>query len=126
MVCVILPKPESDYFDEEEDKDNDKVNFIQVWKPHRNAITKLSINPLGNILVSGSEDKTLFIHQLAMTQPFVVVHPIGFIELPAPATAISWKPNMVIVLFKIKLSITVNYFFFLVGIIEKYNFLIIH
>lgn len=82
---------------EQQSNESERITILKVWKPHNNSITKLSINPHGNILVSGAEDKTLFIHQVLSMQPFVEVYPIGFIEFPAPVTAISWKPNMVII-----------------------------
>lgn len=85
VVCVDLT----------ETSNEEPVKLIQVWKPHSMALTKMSINDRNTVLVTASMDKTLFIHQICVQEPFVVFKPIGFIEIPSPATALNWKPNMV-------------------------------
>ena len=72
------------------------VNLLQVWKPHCLAITKMSINDRETVLVTGSEDNTIFLHQVSKQKPFVIFNPIGFVDVPSAATAFTWKPNLVI------------------------------
>lgn len=73
----------------------ERVTLLQSWKPHRLAVTVMSINPRESVLVTGSEDKTVFMHQIFAQEPFVTFLPIGFVDLPSAATALNWKPNMV-------------------------------
>lgn len=73
----------------------ERVTLLQSWKPHRKAVTVMSINSRESVLVTGSEDKTIFIHQIFAQEPFVTFLPIGFVDLPSEATALNWKPNMV-------------------------------
>lgn len=72
-----------------------ETRLIQVLKPHSKAITILSINPRESILVSGSDDSTIFICQLSLEEPFIVLRPIGYIEMPSAVSIINWKPQMV-------------------------------
>lgn len=44
-------------------------------------------------MVSGSEDKTIFVHQLAHQDGLVKVKPIGLVNINAICTAINWVPN---------------------------------
>lgn len=67
--------------------------LIQTIKSHSKSITKLSINPTETILVSGSEDKTIFVHQLAHQDGFTKVKPIGLVNINSICTAINWIPN---------------------------------
>lgn len=73
----------------------ERVTLLQSWKPHRKAVTVMSINPRESLLVTGSADSTIFIHQIVGQEPFVTFLPIGFVDLPSEATALNWKPNMV-------------------------------
>lgn len=99
-VCIILGFDDgiirlvvADLTLETYDPIEEYVKLIQVVKPHEQSITKLSINQSKTILVSGSEDSTIFISQLSKQIPFVVLIPIGLVEMPSPVTAINWKPN---------------------------------
>lgn len=73
----------------------ERVTLLQSWKPHRKAVTVMSINSRETVLVTGSKDKTVFIHQIFGQEPFVTFLPIGFVDLPSEATALNWKPNLV-------------------------------
>lgn len=70
-----------------------QLQLVQVVKCHCKPITKISINPKGSILVSASEDSTIFIHQLVKNSPLISLQPIGFIVMPSPVTSISWNPS---------------------------------
>lgn len=69
------------------------ISLIQVLKSHSKAITKFSINPTETILVSGSKDNTIFIHQLFQQETFVKLIPIGLVAIDSPCTSINWKPD---------------------------------
>lgn len=73
----------------------ERIKLIQVQKPHAKAITKLSINNRETVLVSGSEDKTIFVNQIVKGRPFVKIVPIGFIVMPSAVSCLTWKPHMV-------------------------------
>lgn len=72
-----------------------QIKLIQVLKPHCMEITVLSINSRETILLSGSKDSTIFINHISLDEPFIVLQPIGFVEMPSAVSAINWKPNMV-------------------------------
>lgn len=71
------------------------IKLIQVLKPHSMAITVLSVNPRETILVSGSKDSTIFLNQIVLEEPFIVLKPIGFVNMPSAVSAINWKPELV-------------------------------
>jgi WD40 repeat protein len=70
----------------------DRVQLIQLIKPHSKGITKLSINMKETILVSGSEDGTIFVHKLIKGTPYVSLLPISLVNISAVPTVISWHP----------------------------------
>lgn len=76
-----------------QDLENAPLQLVQVIKCHCKPITKISINPKGSILVSASEDSTIFIHQLVKGSPIISLQPIGFISMPSPVTFITWMPS---------------------------------
>lgn len=69
------------------------VKLIQVMKSHSEAITVLAMNVRETILVSGSEDKSIFVHQLIRGNPHVSLEPIGLIYTPSAMSTINWKPQ---------------------------------
>ncbi|KAG5315180.1 CFA44 protein, partial [Acromyrmex insinuator] len=71
----------------------DYVRLIQVIKPHKMAITVMSLNPLCNILVTGGEDSIVFNFKIVITETFPVITPIGFIKVPSGITCLTWKPQ---------------------------------
>lgn len=75
------------------DEKINEIKLTQVIKCHCQAITKISINQKGSILISAAEDSTIFIHQLGKINSLIQVNPIGFIKVPSPVTCISWDPN---------------------------------
>ncbi|KAL6428441.1 hypothetical protein ACFW04_008603 [Cataglyphis niger] len=70
----------------------DYVRLIQVVKPHKMAITVMSLNPSCSLLVTGSEDSTIFSFTI-MTNTYPVITPIGFIKVPSGVTCLTWKPQ---------------------------------
>ena len=92
------------------DKTMDLFQLIQVTKCHHMPITKLAINPKGTIIVSGSEDKTVFIHQIDNIKPYVTLVPIGFIKVPAPVTCFNWNQKKVsVIIGSISLKFQTNF-----------------
>ncbi|KYN22810.1 WD repeat-containing protein 52 [Trachymyrmex cornetzi] len=71
----------------------DYVRLIQVIKPHKMAITTMSLNPSCNLLVTGGEDSIVFNFKIAITETFPVITPIGFIKVPSGITCLTWKPQ---------------------------------
>jgi WD40 repeat protein len=70
------------------------VQLIQAIKCHRLGITKLSLNPTGNLLVSGAEDATIFIYRISKENPpYIRLVPIGFVKVPDIVTCITWNPK---------------------------------
>lgn len=74
---------------------NGNMQLIQVIKCHHLPITKLSINNAGTILVSGSEDNTVFVHQIVKGNSYITLNPIGFIKTPDVVTYITWNTSQV-------------------------------
>lgn len=72
----------------------EQLQLVQVVKCHCKAITKVSVNPKGNIFLSASDDSSIFIHQLSQEEEFVKLIPIGYIMIPSIVTCISWNPLM--------------------------------
>ncbi|KAG5669779.1 hypothetical protein PVAND_000072 [Polypedilum vanderplanki] len=70
-----------------------EIQLVQAVKCHCEPITKISINPNGSIFVSAAEDSTIFVHQIARTEPFLKLVPIGFIDIASPVTCINWDPE---------------------------------
>ncbi|XP_037958404.1 cilia- and flagella-associated protein 44 [Teleopsis dalmanni] len=71
-----------------------KLKLLHVFKPHVANITKISINVLGNILVSASADKTLFIFRMDRTpQHLLKMKPMGYITYTSIPRALNWHRN---------------------------------
>ncbi|KYN44488.1 WD repeat-containing protein 52 [Trachymyrmex septentrionalis] len=71
----------------------DYIRLIQVIKPHKMAITAMSLNPSCNLLVTGGEDSIVFNFEIVITETFPVITPIGFIKVPSGITCFTWKPQ---------------------------------
>lgn len=71
------------------------IPLIQTIKGHSSRITKLSFNPSGTLLISGSEDKTIFIYLIIQKEPFVKLQEIGSMRTNEEVTALNWKPGTV-------------------------------
>ncbi|KAL0267585.1 UNVERIFIED_CONTAM: hypothetical protein PYX00_009818 [Menopon gallinae] len=91
MVCVNateflqkVPAPNDDY-----------INLVQVSKAHSMAVTIVTVNHAGNVLVTGSEDSTIFIYQVVQGNQFPELVPIGYIPTPGPVSCSCWKPTAI-------------------------------
>ena len=71
------------------------ITIIQKSKPHVKPVTAMSVNDKGTVLVTGSEDSTIFVYQITESHKYVSLVPIGFVTVPNVVTFLSWKPYMV-------------------------------
>uniref|UniRef100_A0A8C0BKU2 Cilia and flagella associated protein 44 n=1 Tax=Buteo japonicus TaxID=224669 RepID=A0A8C0BKU2_9AVES len=67
--------------------ENAKINLKHVFKPHATAVTALAYERNGDVLATGSKDKTVFF--FAVEDEY---RPIGFICVPGPVHALQWSP----------------------------------
>ncbi|XP_009981330.1 PREDICTED: WD repeat-containing protein 52, partial [Tauraco erythrolophus] len=68
-------------------RENAEINLKQAFKPHATAVTALAYERNGDVLATGSEDKTVFF--FAVEDEY---KPIGFICVPGPVQALQWSP----------------------------------
>ncbi|XP_014209825.1 uveal autoantigen with coiled-coil domains and ankyrin repeats [Copidosoma floridanum] len=68
--------------------------LIQVLKPHVKSVTRVSTNPSNTVLVTGSEDMTVFVFRIERQEKsYPVLVPIGYLRLPSGVTFVTWKPQ---------------------------------
>ncbi|XP_054019877.1 cilia- and flagella-associated protein 44 [Dryobates pubescens] len=67
--------------------ENAEINLKQAFKPHTAAVTALAYEQHGNVLATGSKDKTVFFFDVEDEYG-----PIGFIYVPGPVQALQWSP----------------------------------
>ncbi|KFP55477.1 WD repeat-containing protein 52, partial [Cathartes aura] len=67
--------------------ENAEINLKQAFKPHATAVTALAYERNGDVLATGSKDKTVFF--FAVEDEY---EPIGFICVPGPVRALQWSP----------------------------------
>ncbi|XP_050529601.1 cilia- and flagella-associated protein 44 isoform X2 [Daktulosphaira vitifoliae] len=67
------------------------LTLLQVTKPHTNSVNHLKTNNNNKIIVSGSEDCSVFVYKL-IRNPFKL-EPVGFYPFPGSITFICWKPS---------------------------------
>ncbi|XP_046813292.1 cilia- and flagella-associated protein 44 isoform X1 [Vespa crabro] len=75
---------------------NIKENFtklVQVLKPHSQSINVMSVNPSYSLLVTGSDDSTIFVFNICTTSTYPTLQPIGYIKMPSGITCMMWKPE---------------------------------
>ncbi|XP_011307884.1 uncharacterized protein [Fopius arisanus] len=69
------------------------LQLIQVVKPHTNEVTTLTLNVSSKLLITGSEDSTIFLFSIQNYAERINLIPIGFIKVPSGITRINWKPD---------------------------------
>ena len=77
---------------EYEDIYGDYVRLIQVLKPHTLAITAMSMNSSNSLLVTGSEDLTIFAFSIEITDTYPNLIPLGYVKVSSGITCMTWKP----------------------------------
>ncbi|XP_031340937.1 cilia- and flagella-associated protein 44-like [Photinus pyralis] len=79
----------------DEDTEEVKHKIIQLTKPHTKPITRSSLNSKELLLVTGSEDATIFIYKLVPSRnSYTTLVPIGFIPVPDIITCLLWHPKL--------------------------------
>uniref|UniRef100_A0A8D0BIS8 Uncharacterized protein n=1 Tax=Salvator merianae TaxID=96440 RepID=A0A8D0BIS8_SALMN len=63
------------------------LRLKQAFKPHTTVVTSLAYERNGEILATGSRDKTVFFFTVEDKYD-----PIGFISVPGPVQALQWSP----------------------------------
>nr|XP_048673682.1 cilia- and flagella-associated protein 44 isoform X2 [Caretta caretta] len=66
---------------------NAEMRLKQAFKPHTAAVTALAYERNGEVLATGSKDKTVFF--FAVEDKY---EPIGYICVPGPVQALQWSP----------------------------------
>ncbi|XP_062982990.1 cilia- and flagella-associated protein 44 [Elgaria multicarinata webbii] len=63
------------------------LRLKQAFKPHTSVVTALAYERNGEVLATGSRDKTVFFFSVEDKY-----EPIGFISVPGPVHALQWSP----------------------------------
>ncbi|XP_076749592.1 cilia- and flagella-associated protein 44 [Xylocopa sonorina] len=69
----------------------DNTKLIQVLKPHLMPITVMSLNSSCSLLVTGSDDATIFVFNIHAINNYPTIVPIGYIKVPSPVTCMTWN-----------------------------------
>ncbi|XP_019404351.1 PREDICTED: cilia- and flagella-associated protein 44 isoform X2 [Crocodylus porosus] len=64
-----------------------EMRLKQAFKPHTTVVTALAYERNGEVLATGSKDKTVFFFTVEDKY-----EPIGFIDVPGPVQALQWSP----------------------------------
>ncbi|KYO22379.1 cilia- and flagella-associated protein 44 isoform A [Alligator mississippiensis] len=64
-----------------------EMRLKQAFKPHTAVVTALAYERNGEVLATGSKDKTVFF--FAVEDKY---EPVGFIDVPGPVQALQWSP----------------------------------
>uniref|UniRef100_H2ZFC4 Cilia- and flagella-associated protein 44 n=1 Tax=Ciona savignyi TaxID=51511 RepID=H2ZFC4_CIOSA len=67
---------------------NNELILNQVMKPHSSRVTSLAFDNSGEILATGSADKTVFFFSVEQGG----YKPIGFVSIPGEVTGMEWSP----------------------------------
>ncbi|CAB0030340.1 unnamed protein product [Trichogramma brassicae] len=87
LVALDLEPPQ--------DSEHERVRLCQIYRAHTEPIVRLAIDPRHKILVSFSQDSSLFVFQILSSadRSYPRLVPIGYLSLPSPASSFAWKPN---------------------------------
>nr|XP_033337675.1 cilia- and flagella-associated protein 44 [Megalopta genalis] len=69
----------------------DYTRLIQCIKAHSMPITLMYYNVSCNLLITGSEDATIFVFNMQSTDTYPQIIPIGYVKVPSPATCMTWN-----------------------------------
>ncbi|XP_076298900.1 cilia- and flagella-associated protein 44 isoform X2 [Lasioglossum baleicum] len=69
----------------------DYTRLIQCLKPHSMPITIMRYKASCSLLVTGSEDATIFVFNVQSTASYPQIVPIGYVKAPSPATCMTWN-----------------------------------
>ncbi|XP_046809374.1 cilia- and flagella-associated protein 44 [Lucilia cuprina] len=76
------------------------IHLIRPIKAHTAAVTRMTVNSLNTLLLTGSVDHTIFMYDLSEKKDaFIYLRPMGFIEFSAIPNCFYWKdPNHTILI----------------------------
>lgn len=89
VICVSV----MEYINKVPSPTGDYINLIQVLKPHTKCVTVITMNPKQNLIVTGSNDCTIFLFQIIQKKEFVRLLPIGYVPVMGEVTHCAWKPR---------------------------------
>ncbi|XP_076222298.1 cilia- and flagella-associated protein 44 [Nomia melanderi] len=78
--------------DTENNIKGDYTRLIQILKPHSMPISVMSYNISCSLLITGSEDATVFIFNIHSTKTYPEIIPIGYVKVPSSVTCMQWNP----------------------------------
>lgn len=61
--------------------DKSTLTLLQLLKPHTGLVTQIALNSEDPTLVSGSEDRTIFIYRIDSHECVPKLSPLGFVSL---------------------------------------------
>ncbi|XP_026674087.1 uncharacterized protein LOC108630687 isoform X2 [Ceratina calcarata] len=66
------------------------TTLIQVIKPHSERINVMSLNESRSLLVTGSNDATIFVLKIDTPEHYPTILPIGYVKVPSSVSCVSW------------------------------------
>ncbi|XP_076637400.1 cilia- and flagella-associated protein 44 isoform X1 [Colletes latitarsis] len=69
------------------------TRLIQVLKPHSMPISVMCFNISCSLLITGSEDATIFTFHIQSTNTYPKIIPIGYVKVPSSVTCMTWNPQ---------------------------------
>ncbi|KAF3430089.1 hypothetical protein E2986_07212 [Frieseomelitta varia] len=88
MITVIIQMSNTAY-----NIKKDSTKLIQVLKPHSMPITVMSLNAACSLLVTGSDDATIFVFNIHTINNYPTIIPIGYVKIPSSITCMAWNPE---------------------------------
>lgn len=68
------------------------IYLIRPIKTHTAAITKITINPMNTLLITGSADRSIFLYSLKdKNDAYMHLQPLGFVQFEAIPNCFYWK-----------------------------------
>lgn len=68
------------------------IYLIRPIKAHTAAVTRITINPLNTMLITGSADRSIFLYSLIEKKDaYIFLKPMGFIQFEAIPNCFYWK-----------------------------------
>lgn len=74
---------------------SNKFHLVQVIKSHNAPVNRLLLSESTSILISGSDDSTVFVHQIVKHLPYIRIRPIGLVKMSSTVTALEWNSDKV-------------------------------
>ncbi|ENN71887.1 hypothetical protein YQE_11424, partial [Dendroctonus ponderosae] len=88
VICLHIPDINSG-------EDSIILHVPQTIKPHSKPVTTMSVNSKGTILVSASEDSTIFVFKVDVHSNQSLLIPIGFFPTTDIVSCITWHHELV-------------------------------